>query len=349
MKADELTNEQIRNLTPEQIEQIDALEPGADVDEYLAKPKATTDEQPEQTEQDGATSGAGDEDEETKDGEKPDESEEEDEPVVLNKSGKGSIPYSTLKGVRVENATLKGQLEEAQAKLQEMDKLKALLQEKQEAKGAKETDVADDAIANHLKVIEQDYPELHGSMSAIVESTKRQAEKLDKALADLQRKEEEAKRKEEEAKKAAEQSVLEQVNEARDNNPDLAHWHVNDKEAFDEAVIQDAAVRSSPKWAKATYAERFEEVVRRVRAVMPEASVPKTNNPKSAEQVQAKAKAKMDKAPVRRPTTLSDIPSGADPSSDKDLVENLTPGQLTSRLMKMPEQAQAAMRAGIPD
>ena len=54
MKANELSNEQIRNLTPEQIDEIDALGPEADVDEYLAKPKKaeTTDEQPEQEEQD---------------------------------------------------------------------------------------------------------------------------------------------------------------------------------------------------------------------------------------------------------------------------------------------------------
>lgn len=338
MKADELTNEQIRNLTPEQIEAIDNAPEDADIDEFLTKPKkaTTADEQPDQAEQDDAANGAGDEDEESTDGEET--KEEEDEPIVLNKSGKGAIPYSAHKGLRIENATLKEQLEAKEAKIQEFQ---ALLQEKKDVKGdAKAVDVADAALQKHLETLKQDFPELHQVISAVLDGSKKQADKLEETLAQLKREKEEAAARE--AK-----TVNEQVTEAKENNPDLVHWELNDPEAWEEALAQDAALRSTAKWAKAPYEERFAEVVKRVRKIMPEASAPKTT--KSTEQVKAEAKAKLEKAPVRKPTTLSDIPSGADPSSAKDDINNLSGQQLTAKLLNMPEQRAAAMRAGLPD
>ena len=340
MKAIDLTNEQIRDLTPEQIEAIDNAPEDADIAEFLTKPKkaTTADEQPDQAEQDDAANGAGDEDEESTDGEETKPDDEEDEPIVLNKSGKGAIPYSAHKGLRVENATLKEQLEAKEAKIQEFQ---ALLQEKKDVKGDdKAVDVADEAIAKHLETLKQDYPELHQVISAVLDGSKKQAEKLDQTLAQLKREKEEAAARE--AK-----TVEEQVTEAKENNPDLVHWEVNDPEAWEEALAQDAALRSTAKWAKAPYAERFAEVVKRVRKIMPEASAPKTT--KSTEQVKAEAKVKLEKAPVRKPTTLSDIPSGADPSSAKDEINNLSGQQLTARLLNMAEQRAAAMRAGLPD
>ena len=335
MDANQLTDEQISNLTGEQIEMLEN-DPDKLI-EILNGQKKSDDEQSQTAEQDGATTGAGDEDE---------KEPEEEEPIVLNKSGKGAIPYSAHKSLRVENATLKEQLETAQSQLQEMDKLKALLQEKKEAKGdEKATEAVDVTIANHLKVLEADYPELHQVMTAVLDGSKKesakfqqQAEKLEKKLAELDREKEEAKR-------AAEKSVSEQVNEAKDNNPDLAYWEVNDREAFEEAVRQDQAMLTTAKWAKAPYAERFVEVVRRVRAVMPEASAPKTT--KSAEEIKATAKAKLEKAPARKTTTLSDIPSGANPTSEGDSVENLSPFELTHKLMSMPAHKPSAMRSGI--
>ena len=42
MKAIDLTNEQIRDLTPEQIEAIDNAPEDADIAEFLTKPKKAT-------------------------------------------------------------------------------------------------------------------------------------------------------------------------------------------------------------------------------------------------------------------------------------------------------------------
>jgi hypothetical protein len=323
MEISDLTNEQLRNLTHEQIERIEE-DPTA-LDEIMGK-KEPKEEPKEEDSEDTDTSEQAEED--AANG----KDEEEEEPVVLNKSGKGTIPYTKHKELRVENATLREELQNAKTRLEE------LLNNKIDAKTDKEEAKADDAIAKHLEVLKQDMPELHEVITSVLDGSRKQSEKLDAALAELQR-------EKEATKKAEEKSVAEQVAEAKDNNPDLVLWETTDPEAWDEALRQDEVLRGTTKWAKAPYAERFAEVARRVRAVLPEAAAP--NKPDSAEETKATAKAKLEKSPARKPKTLSDIPTGGDPSSEKDAVENLTPGQLTARLMKMPEQASAAMRAGL--
>ncbi len=338
----ELTHEQLAKLTPEQIE-LSETDPEKFAEMMAEKDKTKAADESKQAEQDGVTNDADDDDEDGEEDKDGEDADDEDEPVVLNKSGKGVIPYEKHKGLRVENATLKEQLETKEA---ELKKMQALLQDKQEAKGTKATDAADEAIAKHLENLKLDMPELHQVVETILEGNKKQAEKLDKALDDLRRQQEEAVRKEAEAKAREEKSIAEQVAEAKDNNPDLSHWETHDLEAFEEAIKQDQAMLTNPKWANKPYAERFVEVVRRVRAILPDASTP---NKPSTEKTKAEAKARLEKSPVRKPTTLSDIPSGSPPVSDKEAMENLSPFELTSRLMKMPEQRAAAMRAEIPD
>lgn len=313
MDITELTDEQIKNLTPEQITELENSP--EKVDEILAGQTAT--KKPEPEEKGGVANDAGD----------------EDEPVVLNKSGKGVIPYENHKQLRVENATLKEQLQASQAKLEE------LLNAKEDAKGDEAaTAEADEALASHLAVLKEDMPELHQVITAVLDGSKRQAAKLEKTL-------EELKRDKEESERVKVQSVQEQVAEAKENNPDLVHWETSDPEAWDEAMKQDEILRLNPKWQNKPFPERFDEVVRRVRLVMPEATQP--NKPNSAEQTRATAKAKLDGAPVRKPTTLSDIPSGANPASEREQLANLNPFELTAKLMKMPKETQAAMRADL--
>jgi hypothetical protein len=310
MEVDQLTDEQIANLTPEQIEMLE--NDPSKVDEILGKQAAK--DEPKQ-EVDSAANGAG-----------------EDEPQgVRTKSGKGIIPYEKHKELRVENSNLREQLQSAQSKLEE------LMQAKDEAKSGKDEAKADDAIAKHLETIKADMPELHGVISAVLEGSREQSDKLEKTLAEL-------KRKEEESDRVQKLSVQEQVAEAKENNPDLVHWESNDPEAWDEALKQDEILRASTKWAGKPYAERFEEVARRVRAIMPEASAPKAQA--TPEKIKADAKAKLDKAPARKPTTLSDIQGGA-PASEGDEIMNLSPHELTARLMKMSPQKAAAMRAEL--
>lgn len=319
MEVEQLTDEQIANLTREQIEMLEN-----DPDQVFEIPgaKNLTGEaggEKLEREEEGSEPGAAG------------SSASEHEPVVLNKSGKGIIPYEKHKQLRVENSALREQLQSAQTRLEE------LLARKDEAKGA-DIALADEAIARHLEVLKQDMPELHQVIHAVLEGNRKQGEKLEKTL-------EELKREKEESERASESSVAEQVADAKDNNPDLVHWEISDPEAWDEALKQDEILRTHSKWVNKPYAERFSEVVRRVRAVLPEASTPK--KAVDPEKMRADAKAKLDAAPVRKPTTLSDIQGGANPASERERLENLSPFELTQKLMKMPPHQSAALRAEL--
>lgn len=325
METEQLTDEQIANLTPEQIEILEK-NPGR-LAEILGK--QTANDEPGQEEKqsaldvttNGVAPGAG-----------------EDEPVVLNKSGKGVIPYEKHKGLRVENSALREQLQAAQLENSKAaEKLDTLLKQKEDASGP-DSAAADRAIDEQLELIKKNMPTLHQAISAVLEGSRRQGEKLEKTLDEL-------KREREESLRASQLSIEEQVAEAKDNNLDLTHWESNDPEAWDEALKQDEILRTSRKWGGKPYAERFDEVVRRVKAIMPEVSMPQKHA--DPEQTKADAKARLLNAPARKPTTLSDIQGGANPASEREQIDNLSPHELVGRLMKMPSHKAAALRADL--
>lgn len=318
MDVSQLTDEQIANLTPEQIEILESdPEKLAEIlgEKEGDKAQETATKDPEQEDK-GAANGAG----------------EDDEPVVLNKSGKGVIPYEKHKQLRVENSTLKEQLQSVQSKLEELTKAK------EEATSKKDAKEANDAFNKHLESLKDEMPELYQTLNAVLDGNKKQGEKLEETLQEL-------KREKEEADRVKQLSVAEQVAEAKENNPDLVHWETSDPEAWDEALRQDEILRNNAKWADKPYAERFAEVARRVRAIMPDASAPK-KQPES-EEVKAAAKAKVDAAPTRKPTTLSDIQGGANPASEAEQLQNLSPFELAQKLMSMPAHKAAALRAEL--
>jgi hypothetical protein len=320
MEIDQLTNDQIANLTPEQIEMLEH-DPSR-LGEVLGKQSASDGpEQPEAV----APGETGD-------------STGEEEPVVLNKSARGIIPYKKHKELRVENSALREQLKAAQLENSKAaGQLEALLKKKDSATGA-DVAVAEDAIEKHLELIRENMPELHQVISAVLEGSRKQSEKLEKTL-------EELKREKEESERANRMSIQEQVADAKENNPDLVHWESNDPQAWDEAMKQDEILRTSTRWAGKPYSERFEEVVRRVRAIMPEVSLPKKYA--DPEQTKVDAKAKLSSASVRKPITLSDIQGGANPASEREQIDNLSPHELARKLMQMPSHKAAALRAEL--
>jgi hypothetical protein len=339
MDVDQLTDEQIAKLTPEQIEilennpekliEILALQqPSQDV------PQETPSEKPEQ-EDNSAANGAGSDEDSVQDeaaGKDASGTGKEEEPAgVSTKNGKGIIPYEKHKELRVENSTLRQQLREVQSKLED------LLKRRNEDRSAAGMAEADNAIAKHLETLKGNMPELHEVITAVLEGSRKQGEKLEQTLSELEREKEESERQKQ-------LSVAEQVAEAKDNNPDLVHWESNDPEAWDEALRQDEILRTSSRWANKPYAERFEEVARRVRAIMPDASP--TRKQPDPESVKAEARAKLEKAPARKPTTLSDIHGGV-PASPSDEVSMMSPHELARKLMTMPAHKAAALRAEL--
>lgn len=334
MEVDQLTDEQVANLTPEQIEMLEN-DPGK-LSEILGiqeAPKEAQEEAPDETTEDQpkreAQQSALDDTHINGD---------EEEPVVLNKSGKGIIPYEKHKALRVENSVLREQLQAAQAA---RSTLEGLLKQKDEARSKTDMAEADDAIARHLEALKDDMPELHQVITAVLEGSRKQGEKLERTLEELRR---ERENEREESERIEQLSVAEQVAEAKDNNPDLVHWESSDPEAWDEALKQDEILRTNSKWANKPYAERFDEAVRRVRAIMPEASSPRKQP--DPETIKAEAKAKLEKAPARKLTTLSDIQGGV-PATVSDEISAMSPHELARKLMSMPAHKAAALRAEL--
>ena len=258
---------------------------------------------------------------------------EVDEPVVLNRSGKGTIPYEKHKALRVENSALREQLDVARSRLEE-------LQGQEKIPGGDSAPVTDEPLAKHLETLKNDMPALHQVISTLLDGNRRQGEKLEETLQSFRNEQEESRR-------VKELSIREQVAEAKDNNPDLVHWETVDPEAWEEALRQDEILRSASAWATRPYGERFEEVVRRVRAIMPDASVSLQKEKADPEQTKAHAKARLDAAASRKPVTLSDIQGGANPASEQEQIESLSPHELAKRLMQMPSQKASALRAEL--
>jgi hypothetical protein len=88
-------------------------------------------------------------------------------------------------------------------------------------------------------------------------------------------------------------SVEDMIASAKERNLDLVHWENHDAKAWNEALKQDEILRRSSKWVGAPFDERFAEVVKRVREILPEASTPPnkeavmTNNPLHVDEIRA--------------------------------------------------------------
>ena len=331
----ELTDEQIAKLTPEQITQIEENPDSAkDILAGLDKDSEEPEKKPEQEEEKDAANGEGEEDKGDKEEDKADEDEEE-KPVVLNKSGKGTIPYEKYRELRVQNAELREKLQGLQKTQAELETLR---KQQAEAKTPERRAELKKKLAERVAALKEDFPDIGESLTSvneIVGDLERQIEE-DRAEAKRKAEEEEAERK---------RILDEQVQEAKENNPYLVHWEANDEDAWREAMLQDQVLLSTPKWAKKSLDERFEEVVKRVKTVMPEASEPPNAAP--SEKTKKEAKAKLEKAEARKPTTLSDIKGGANPASEREQIENMDPFELANKIMRMPKQQAAALRADL--
>lgn len=334
MDIESLTDEQIAKLTPEQITQIEEDPDSAkDILAGLEKPSEEPDEKPEQEDEDSAANGAGDKDEDEE--QEQEDKGEEEKPVVLTKSGKGTIPYEKYKELRVQNAELRDKLQSLQKMQADLEALRA---QQAQAKTPERRAELKKKLSERVAALKEDFPDIGESLTSvneIVDDLERQIEE-DKA---------EAKRKAEEEAAIQKRLIAEQVQEAKENNPYLSHWEAHDEDAWEEAMMQDEILRHIPKWAKKSYDERFAEVVKRVKAILPEASDPPNAEPSA--KTKEKAKAKLEKAETRKPTTLSDIKGGANPASEREQLENLNPFELAQKLMNMPQRQAAAMRADL--
>lgn len=245
--------------------------------------------------------------------------------AVSTKDGKGTIPYSVLKGARErasqfeqENALLRRQIDELS------NKLNVPMQEAATVESAtvEESDAKIDGLQAKIDALKDDFPELAELFS--VQLANEQA--LRKQLADLQGRYENEQR---ERADAAARKTADEVQDAIDSNPTLALWQQKAGPEWDAAIRQDNMLRDDPEWAGKSFAERFAKVVEIVKVMRPDAEVVD-----AATSTEKKPQA----TPAKRPpvNSLSDIPGGIPPAAGtREQIEELSVAALGNKLMTM--------------
>ncbi len=308
-------------------------------------------EVPEMPEDQGSTPTSEAEQSGAKEGASPDTSAAEksdDGQAILMPSGKGTIPYSELKQARerAREATqqaelLKQQLEELQARM---------------SSGAETVSGADavDPVDGQIAELEAQAEKYSEEFPEVSDGFKKTAEMFKAMKAQMQELAHVANLTQRTVQEDRAKTVEEQVQEAIDSVPTLALWQSEHPDFFDAAAAMDKAVRALPEWQGRPMAERFEAVVKAVRALnpnAPESGAGKVEPP--SEEVQSGAKpaakaAETNAAPAQKPFTLSDVPGGmAVPKNQTEQLQDLTTNQLFKRFSEMTPDALNEYLAGL--
>lgn len=238
---------------------------------------------------------------------------------VLAKDGKNMLPFSVLQGTREEKARLE-QLVAAQTA--EIERLKGGGDVASPGTTGEEggEQSAAELSAEDLAAIEAEFPALGKLLRA-------QQDTIDRLSG-------------EQAARASERArqVGIEVQAIIDTKPKLAHLQATNPEAWADVVEIDNRMGASPKWANKPMAERFDAVIKVYEAengaiAMPQEApnqdvdITKITKPKSA-------------PAYRGPTTLSDLPGGAEaPIDELASIEQASAIELTRRFEDMtPEQ-----------
>jgi hypothetical protein len=260
--------------------------------------------------------------------EKPDEHAS----AVSTKDGKGTIPYSVLKGARERASTLQSENEVLRKQIDEITQ--RATQATTPAEKTQSIDVMDEriqAMRTQADAMRADFPELASMFET-------QAELLAENRKEIETLRGSVKAEEEKRQAIEARSVEEQVQDAIDGNPDISRWSAEGGPLWQAAVDADAMLRQNPEWVGKTYEERFEKVVAVVKALHPEAQVTTVPASDSAQpQVSTSKTPAKAKAPAY---TLSDIPGGmATTGGAMEQVETMSATQINRMFMNMtPEQ-----------
>ncbi len=272
--------------------------------------------------------------------------DEQGEPAgVATKDGKHVIPYSVLKSER-------DRASRAEQVATEMKERVAALeaQVQQQSQGAKpgesaRTPPADPAVSDlspeDLEALKEDFPTVYKAVTAAMAHAKALEAKLKPVEESVQTAEADRQR-----------TVAEQVQDAIDSVPKLAHLQAADKDAFELAKQFDANLRGQKAWSEKPLAERFTKVVEMVEAALGPINVPGQTPPASqpsAEDLKKAAQAKAaaaSKSAASVPTSLSEFPAGQSPAQDeREAAENLSVLQLADKFASMtPDQMDAYFR-----
>ncbi|QOJ19496.1 MAG: hypothetical protein HRU77_01560 [Gammaproteobacteria bacterium] len=255
---------------------------------------------------------------------------------VATKDGKHVIPYSVLKSERDKAARAEQLLKETQQKL-------ADLEAKQQANASgtntgenvradDQNQATEDLSAEDLEALKEDFPTVYKAYQAAMAKTAQLEAKLNPVEQSVKEMEE-----------VSQRTTKQDVQDAIDAVPKIAHIQATDAEAFELAQQFDKTLRNQPFWEDKPLTERFNKVAEMVENALGRTiEVPGSNktNSMSAEQM---AKAARDKAASMAaasksnvPTSLSEFPAGTHAAADeRSALENMTTLQLAEKFAGM--------------
>lgn len=259
---------------------------------------------------------------------------EDDAAGVATKDGKHVIPYSVLKSERDRASRAEQIAREAQERVAALEsQLKAGNQGANNGEGARtdpQQQTASDLSAEDLEALKEDFPTVYKAVMASMAAAKALETKLQPVEESVRSTEAERER-----------SATEEVQDAIDSVPKLAHIQATNKDAFELAKQFDATLRTQSAWASKPLTERFAKVAEMVESAIGPIDLPgsKKASPSAEDLAKAaKAKAEQDAKASRTnvPTSLSEFPAGQHAAQDeREAAEQLTHQQLAEKFAGM--------------
>ncbi|HDY7440414.1 TPA: ATPase [Vibrio vulnificus] len=255
---------------------------------------------------------------------------------ILAKDQKHIIPMEVLERERQENAKLRQELDELKAQSAQFEKAERTieLRNKQlEELGVAPADLPEDVTidADKLAALQEDYPELapfflamNNRIEALVANGTVAASITQEAP------------KDNETEYPASPAVNAELTSALQSNSDLNTWMSEGGARWSAAQQIDDHLASSPEWVNRSYAERFEEVSKRVRlAFGDEPRLSADDARKAAQDAANKAKGSLPASPSELGNTNrsanSDLMNRVENASETELsalFDSLTPAQI---------------------
>ena len=264
---------------------------------------------------------------------------------VATKDGKHIIPYSVLKADRDRATRAEQALRETQEKLVALEASVKAGTSVKAGELANPTQQDASALSDEdMAALKEDFPTVYKGLMAM----QAQAATLKAQLKPVQESVQQA-----EVNRAL--TVADQVQEAIDATPKLAHIKATNPEVFDLAKQFDNTLKGQAAWANKPLSERFAKVVELVEQASGAITIPgQAKTPpvaqKTAEELKAEAKAiadvsaKANKSSV--PTSLSEFSAGEAVAKDElEMVTNMSSLQLAAKFAAMsPDKLEAYLK-----
>ncbi|HFQ5397119.1 TPA: ATPase [Vibrio vulnificus] len=256
---------------------------------------------------------------------------------ILAKDQKHIIPMEVLERERQENAKLRQEVEELKAQSAQFDKAQRTIEVRNkqlEELGVAPADLPEDITidADKLAALQEDYPELATYFIAMNNRIEALVANGTVAASITP----EVPRQDNEPMPPASPAVNAELTSALQSNSDLNTWMSEGGARWSAAQQIDDHLASSPEWVNRSYAERFEEVSKRVRlAFGDEPRLSADDARKAAQDAANKAKGSLPASPSELGNTNrsanSDLMNRVENASETELsalFDSLTPDQI---------------------